>query len=131
MRLTGKARRAGYAIAALGCALATPVAAPSAANASAGAICGTYGDGYTMATVFYKQPPGCQDLNLTWVKWTGTYQGQLQNSSGTWVNCQAQVYAPANQQLAMVLCSNVVTGTPMRVKRLNVPSQGWNYHINY
>jgi hypothetical protein len=131
MKLTGKARKAGYAVAALGCALATSVAAPSAANASPGAYCGTYGNGYTMETVFIKQPPGCHDLNLTWVKWAGKYQGQLQNSSGTWVNCQAQVTVPANQSFNVPLCTDVVTGTPMRVKRLDVSSQGWNYHINY
>jgi hypothetical protein len=131
MRLTAKARKAGYAVAALGCALATTVTAPPAANASAGAYCGTYGDGYTWQTVFTKQPPGCYDVNLTWVKWDGYYKGYLQGATGGWNPCNATVWHDGGQTYPQVLCSNVATGTLIMVRRMNITGQGWNYHINY
>ncbi|HJQ01801.1 MAG TPA: hypothetical protein VJ851_09380 [Jatrophihabitans sp.] len=131
MRGIGKARRAGYAVAALGCALATTVIAAPAANASAGAYCGTYGNGYTNTTEFIKQPPGCYDFNLTWTKWTGHYRGHLWTSSHGWQACGTTVYHLGGQTYLQVLCSNVITGTPMYVERTDAETVGWNIHVNY
>jgi hypothetical protein len=132
MRLTGKARRAGYAVAALGCALAATVMATPAANATAGGYCGTYGNGYTDETIFYKQPPGCLDFNLTWTKWTGDYKGWYW-SSNQWNPCAATVHHVGGENYLQVLCSNVVTGTPLIVMRNDTSgsNQGWNIHVNY
>ncbi len=131
MRLTRKARRAGYAVAALGCALTATVTATPAANASAGAYCGTYGDGYTSQTVFTKQPPGCSDFNLTWTKHDGWYRGYLWSSTYGWQPCNGQVWHTGGQNYLQVLCSNVATGTPMEVVKTDSSTIGWTIHVNY
>jgi len=131
MRLTSKARRAGYAVAALGCALTATVTAPSAANASAGAYCGTYGNGYTSQTVFTKQPPGCVDFNLTWTKHDGWYKGHYWDPGYGWRGCDGQVWHWGGENYRQTLCSNVVTGTLLYVEKVDSTTVGWNVWVNY
>lgn len=131
MRLTGKERSAGYAVAALGCALATTVIAAPAASATAGGYCGTYGDGYTTDTVWTKQPPGCVDFNLTWVATSGNYKGYYWSNSNGWNPCAATVWHQGGSTYDQVLCSNVATGTALYVARTDDPNIDWHVHVNY
>ena len=116
-------------------AVAPSAKATAATPASPGRYCGTYGDGYTAETTWYKKPPGCYDFNLTWAKWSGYYRGYLWNGS-RWEACSRWVHHTGGETYLQVLCSSVKTGVPMEVGHVNssgglTANQGIHIHVNY
>lgn len=101
---------------------------PSIAKASAGTYCGTLGSGYSgkvvsgvvwVWTVWYKQPPGCHDLNLIAAAKADSYEGWYENSAQVWhAGSAGYVYHGANLS-DVVLLTAVATGTPMTIAELN------------
>ena len=131
MRTARPRRRIAAGIAALGCAFTVTAVAAPAAQASAGRYCGTYGTGSAGSTIWYKQPPGCRDFNITWVKWDGLYAGWYWTKSHWQLCSEGFVYRTGGQTWDQVACSNVVTGTALTVSGTIPPGSSAPVRVNY
>jgi hypothetical protein len=122
----------GAAMSLLATAAITAVAT-TPASASPGSFCGTYGNGYTDQTIWYKKPPGCHDFNITWAKWSGYYAGWYWNGSKWIEGSNGSSYRTGGKTWDQVAVSSVATGTPLITMREDMPGthQGWNVHVNY
>jgi hypothetical protein len=132
------------AIAVAGCmtvATSMLIGIPGTAMASAGQYCGTYGSGLTNDTVWYKKPPGCHDLNVTYTAaddsssdyyagfyWTGS---KWQEGSKGYQLLYNGNHNP-NTDSHAVLLTNVATGTEMYIGAYVFGANGHDIvHINY
>ena len=137
-----RARRCATAIAACATiAISMLLGIPGTAMAGAGQYCGTYGSGYTDQTIWYKQPPGCQDLNVTYTQaaelssdhyagfyWTGS---KWQEGSKGYQLLSNGNHDP-NTDSHAVLLTNVATGTAMYISAYNISFNAHDaVHINY
>lgn len=141
-RIWRRARRYVTAVAAcVTVAMSMLIGIPGTAMASAGQYCGTYGSGYTNDTVWYKQPPGCHDLNVTYTVaddassdyyagfyWTGS---KWQEGSKGYQLLYNGNHNPDTNSHA-VLLTNVTTGTAMYIGAYAIGANGHDIvHINY
>ncbi|MFF7249223.1 hypothetical protein ACFZBU_35555 [Embleya sp. NPDC008237] len=128
-------RRALLAVAAAGIGASTLAVAPGVASATPGGYCGTYKAGLSsqptnVKTVFTKQPPGCNDFNLTWVDHSASYGAAYWDSWGNphMSNTRAQ-WHNANSNWCQPIMTNVSTGTNMIVISGD-GGAGYNVHVN-
>jgi hypothetical protein len=128
LAVRGAVRRlavAGAALATVGASVT--LVATGATNAASAASCtvksgttsnlalGPNGVHPVSGTIFTKGSV-CHDLNITKVSATDSYEGWLENShTGTWAHCSAGFVRIPKGNAAVVLCSNVGTGTQMAV----------------
>lgn len=137
-----RARRCAIAIAAcVTVATSMLIGIPGTAMASPGQYCGTYGSGLTNDTIWYKKPPGCHDLNVTWTAaddsnsdyyagyyWTGS---KWQEGSKGYQLLYNGNHNP-NTDSHAVLLTNVATGTAMYIGAYVFGANGHDdVHINY
>ncbi|POM25476.1 hypothetical protein BTM25_41240 [Actinomadura rubteroloni] len=121
----------GAATAALAAVAVT--AGQGAANATAGGYCGVYGSDTTPTITFTKQPPGCHDVNITWVSASDSYGGYYWNGSYWQLGSKGFRYLASGghspSEYNAVPLTNVNTGVKFYID--NSSSYIRTVHINY
>ncbi|GAA1961764.1 hypothetical protein [Catenulispora subtropica] len=116
-------------------ASALAVATPGAAHATAGGYCGYYFSGYSSQptdvwTVFVKQPPGCHDVNLTWVDHSSYYGAFYWDSAGNpHMSTTGAQWHSAYSTWDQVIMTSVNTGTRVIVVASD-GGAGYGVHVD-